>query len=426
MITTMRLTRRFFDVHRIDFGSRTAWDAGRLTIDRDGLIEVLADDLFGEVDVATVEPGESARIVHVLDALPVMRKVTGPGSVFPGFAGPPSTAGSGETNVLDGVAIVVSSEFPEPTTGVLARREGFIDMSGPAAPMAACSETHNVVFVFRPKAGTTNGRYDEAMRRAAIRASEYLAAAVAEAAPSRVVSYALSEASGLPRIGYITQLRQQGPLVQNFLYGLPIDNLVPTLVHPNELMDGALVSANYAFKVPTYYRCHDPVVFALYECDGQDLAFGGIILMRGHNPSQFEKERTAAWAAKLATIAGWDGAIFTIEGSGNGKVEFLRAAELCEQAGIRTVLIDHEFGGPRGTEDVFIHAGTGVDAFVSTGSADHLITAPPVHRAIGGDEIECYYAGYRGPATSALQVSAMDLYACAWKMGMSGVSAVYR
>jgi hypothetical protein len=56
--------------------------------------------------------------------------------------------------------------------------------------------------------------------------------------------YARSTSSG-QGVVWVHQMRSQGPMSQSFLYGHEASGIVPTLLHPNELLDGALVGANY-------------------------------------------------------------------------------------------------------------------------------------------------------------------------------------
>lgn len=65
-----------------------------------------------------------------------------------------------------------------------------------------------------------------------------------------------SEDSALPlekpiiSLSFTTRFKQcqnQGPYANTFLYGQSVDNLVPTLLHPNELLDGCAVSGNYVW-----------------------------------------------------------------------------------------------------------------------------------------------------------------------------------
>src|SRR5215470_7192142 len=122
----------------------------------DGVVEVavlrklvLEDAAFDDVAVDIVRPGDSTRIIHVMDVAEPRWKPE-PGSTFPTFTGPPRSVGAGPTRRLEGVAVVAASDgvAGEPTYW----REAIIDMQGPGADSAPFGGLTNVVLTFRPSA----------------------------------------------------------------------------------------------------------------------------------------------------------------------------------------------------------------------------------------------------------------------------------
>ena len=49
----------------------------------------------------------------------------------------------------------------------------------------------------------------------------------------------------LPRLVYVYHLQSQGLLRNTFVYGHEALNILPTLINPTEIFDGAIVSSNY-------------------------------------------------------------------------------------------------------------------------------------------------------------------------------------
>ena len=49
----------------------------------------------------------------------------------------------------------------------------------------------------------------------------------------------------LPKVVYVDQVMHQAPMVQTFMYGKDLGDSLPTLIHPNEMFDGAVVGGNY-------------------------------------------------------------------------------------------------------------------------------------------------------------------------------------
>ena len=426
----MELEVASYGVSRVAFSSETRIEGHVLHIDYDGLRSVaFQPDFMEDLRIELAHPGEEARIVHVLDAIEPRVKVGGDAVAFPGFLGAARTVGSGRTNVLKGVAVLESAEFPQPTGGILEFNEGFIDMAGPAAAYCTCSDTANVVLVIRPKAGVTNEELDAAARNAGLRAADYLARASFPVEPDEVRSYKLGGAEArLPRVAYIDQCQWQGPMVQTFLYGVPMRDLVPTLLHPNEMLDGAIVSGNYRspMKVSTYLHCNNPVVRSLYDRHGVELNFVGVVLCRGHFDDHRAKERNAQYAAKLARLLKADGVVQTLEGTGNTFIDFMLTVQACESLGIKSVPIVHEHGGPSGTDWPLVDYVPEACSIVSTGGVDRRVSVPAMARTIGGETVRFTTQeewGDRVGAGSAMTVSAHELYSGYWQMGVSGLTA---
>ena len=106
-------------------------------------------------------------------------------------------------------------------------------------------------------------------------------------------------------IVYIYQAQSQGTLADTPLDGTQINNIVPTLIHPNETMDGAIVSADFVyacFKNPTYLHLNNPVIRDLYAEHGKTLNFAGIVFIVGTIYTQAENSAPRNYAAK-----GWRG-----------------------------------------------------------------------------------------------------------------------
>jgi sarcosine reductase len=427
----MKLTLEAFTVKVVESGPRTMFANGTLTIDRIELIRLAHDErAFSRVQVEVVAPGEATRIVHVLDALEPRVKVGGDTVAFPGFLGPARTVGAGLTRRLGGLAVLECGQLPEPTGGILEFNEGLIDMSGPGAAYCACSTTHNIVLVFTARPGVTNRDYEAAVRLGALRVCRRLAETVLDGgSPDSVEEFELGSVDrGLPRIAYADQVQQQGFLVQTYLYSEPVDTLVPTVLHPNEYFDGAVVSGNYRsmMKTPTWLRLNHPVVRSLYRRHGTELNFIGVIFGRGHHGDHQTKERNGYMVANVARMLGAQGVVQTLEGTGNTWVDFMQSVRALERAEIRTVQIVHELGGTEGKDWPIVDYVPEADAIVSGGGADRRFTLPAMKRVVGGNEI--VFSSNEGwgqalnPAESLI-VSAHEMYAGFWMMQTNGFSA---
>lgn len=415
----MRLRLSTYQLTRLEFGDRIRLADGTLSIDRQSLIRFASGDpAIARVDVNIAHPGDEVRIVHVLDAIEPRCKAAGHGRIFPGLLGPPDTVGEGHTLRLGGLAVLSTAKFPVPVGGLLQPREAIVDMSGPAAPYSPFSATANLILTFYPAPGVGNAEFDAALRLATLRAAEYLAHAIMHLPPDHEETFELIEADpALPRIVYLYQAQSQGVFADTYLYGKAIDNLVPTLLHPNELLDGAVVSGNYVyacFKNPTYLHCNNPVIHELYAEHGRSLNFAGVVFYRGHNYTQDEKQRVANYAAKLARLLRADGVILTGEGGGNSAIDMMLALKECERLGIKTTVITYELGGPEGKDFPLVDHVLEADAIVSAGSCDKTIALPRLAKVLGGEA----YLDTGRPATESREMILDHIYCPTNQLGM--------
>jgi len=419
----MRLEIGSFPVVSAALAGRTRYADGALDIGEDAVRSlVLGDPRIRDVRLELARPGSPVRIVRALDAVEPLVKVRGPGSAFPGFNGPPVTCGAGLTHRLEGFAVVEVTEFPFPASGVQAFEEGIVEMSGPGAEYSGCADRICLCLLFTPGAAADNADYDDAVRRATLRVADHLAGATRELYPARLETFDLGDSTpGLPRIVWVHQVRAQGPMVQTFLYGHEMSGIVPTLLHPNELLDGALVGGNYktGSKTPTYGHTRHPSLTSLYARHGGELDLAGVIVSRGHHETEFLKRRSAQFVAKLAALVGASAALCTYEATGNTHIDFMLTVQALEQRGIAAAAVVHEYGGPEGTDASLVDFVPEAVALASSGGIDRRLELPSVEHVIGGAHL-----AHRGePAGGELDLPIQELYASTFEMNARGVLA---
>jgi len=377
----MRLDLGFVDIRDVRFGPHTAVEDNVLFIDREELTSLLQrEPLFDHVEVELAHPGESCRIIRVLDVLEPRFRLNGPN--FPGALDPMGLVGDGQTRVLKNVLVVETSESE-------ARARSIIDMSGPATAYSPFGDMHNVVLSPYPVSGADRDEFRLAVKKAGLKAAAYLAAAAKEIAPDETQSYELPSVAfnqgpnDLPRIAYIFPMHShQHPTQQNetVFYGSNIQGFMPTIVHPNEILDGALMFSYSAF---TYFAQNHPVIQELYRRHGRDLWFAGVVLTVAP-VTIAEKERNAYLAARLAKeTLGADGIIATKIGGGAVDTDLMMIYERCEEMGVKAALIIMERYPDTGI--TFVPAN--VNALVTPGLTRDPIVLPPVERVIGGDTL---------------------------------------
>ncbi|MBI2368881.1 MAG: hypothetical protein HYV08_01300 [Deltaproteobacteria bacterium] len=384
----MELELGSFIVREVALGETTRLQDGRLSIAPDEIRALVADspELRGmTVDVA--QPGESTRIAHILDGIEPRCKVSGPGSIFPGLLGPPVTVGSGRTHQLDGVAVLTTATIPGASDG-LGVKEALVDMAGPAAPYSPFSRLRNVVLQFDLREGLSIIEATAAVRLAGLKVAAYLAGVTREYRPDRLERFVLPPASSaLPRVAYLCQVMTEGDIHTTYLYGLNVEGMLPTLLHPNEFMDGALVAGDYhiaAMRVATYQFQNNSVVHELCRLHGRALDFRGVILARNMWWAPGAKQRSAEFSAKLARQIGAEGVVITMQNGGHAVSDLMLACQSCERAGLKTAIVLFEMADADGSDWSLVDVAPEADAMVSTGNMDAVITLPPVDRVLGG------------------------------------------
>ncbi len=395
----MRLELGVIKINDVQFGDETIIEDGTLYVNKKELIAVaLQDDRLSEADVELARPGEEVRIIPVKDVIEPRVKVSGSGELFPGLVGKMGTVGSGRTNVLRGVALATVGR-------IIGYQEGLIDMTGPGAQYSPFSQTNNVALILRPIDGLAPHAYEEAVRLAGLRAAAYLGKACKDVAPDELEVYELSPVTDttLPRVAYVHTLLSEGLLHDTWFYGVDAKKILPTLIHPNEVMDGAIVSGNCVSacdKHTTYHHLNNPVIKELYRSHGKDLNFIGVIVTN-LNVTLLDKERSSDCASKLVKLIGADGAIISEEGFGNPDTDMMMLCKKIEEYGIKTVLITDEYAGQDGGSQSLADAVPQADAVVSVGNANEVITLPPMKHIIGDlKPAEVIAGGFVGSVTA--------------------------
>lgn len=399
----MRLELHKAQVRGIQWGEKTSLGGNRvLQVNREELIALIREDArLKSVELDIARPGENVRTVPVKDVVEPRCKIEGEGEVFPGVVGDVESVGEGKTFVLEGAAVVTCGK-------IVGFQEGIIDMSGAAAEYTPFSRTFNLVVIFQPADGLEIYEYEEACRVAGLKAALYLArkAHEAGAGADSVKTYELpsltqsfSAHPTLPKVAYLYQLQSQGLLHDTYVYGLDAKRLLSTIIHPNETMDGAIVSGNCVSacdKNSTFVHQNNPIIKALYARHGVDINFAGIIITN-ENVTLIDKRRSSAYAIKLATMLGIEGLVISEEGFGNPDADLILNCRRAESAGIRTVLITDEFAGRDGASQSLADAAKEADAVVSSGNANMMIELPAMERVIGFDDYaETIAGGFSG------------------------------
>lgn len=389
-MSKMKLNLEYIKINDVQFGDKTTVKEGVLYVNKEEAISELEDSSFVNIDLELARPGESVRIIPVKDAIEPRVKVE-TGEFFPGFLGGYTNIGGGTTKVLQGAAVI--------TTGsVVCYQEGIIDMSGPGVEYVRNAKTYNVVLVAEAVENIDPVKHETAIRLAGIKLAYYLAKSCIdiEADDVEVFELAPVEDKKLPKVMYVNLLLAQGLLHDNYLYGSDAKLLQTMLLHPNEILDGAIVSGNCVTasdKNTTYDHLNNPVLLDFYKRHGKELDFAGVIT----TPSSTflaGKERGAMSVASIASLCGVDAVVITEEGGGNPEADIMMIAEAVEARGIKAVILLHETAGERGDTETLVNSNPAANAVVTAGNKHEYIKLPKMDKVIGNQDSLVNLAGY--------------------------------
>ncbi len=396
----MKLELRNIMINDIVFGECSKIQNNQLMINPKDLESiVLEDEHIAEVKFDIAKPGESTRITPVKDVLEPRFKIDSESQVFPGVASKVKTVGEGKTNVLKGMALVTSGR-------IVGFQEGIIDMSGPGAEYTPFSKTINLVMSAYCHEGVKPHEHEKAVRLAGIKVAKFLGELSIDVEPNEIQVFetlpllqGIQKYPDLPKVAYVQMLQSQGLLHDTYVYGVDAKTIVPTLLYPTELMDGAIISGNCVSacdKNTTYHHQNNCVVHDLYEKHGKEINFVGVVITN-ENVYLADKERSSDWTAKLVEYLGVDGVIISQEGFGNPDTDLIMNCKKIEEKGIDTVIITDEYAGRDGASQSLADADPKANAVVTGGNANEVIKLPPMDKVIGHLEyVDKIAGGFNG------------------------------
>lgn len=387
----MRLEIGNFYVKDIVFGNELSYEDGILTIEKEAALNYIRqDERITEAELYIAKAGDQIRMCPVKEAIEPRVRPDGR-SAFPGYTGDMTRAGEGVTYALKNCSVLVVGRH----WGGF--QDGIIDMSGEGQKYTLFGQLMNIVLV-----ADTNEEFEkheqqkknDALRRAGHKLAEYIANCVKELEPEETEVFDLGamikrgeEVEKLPSVVYVMQPQSQMEELgyNDLAYGWDMNRMLPTVMHPNEVLDGAIVSGSFmpvSSKWSTYDFQNCPNIKALYKEHGKTINFLGVI-MSNLNVALEQKERAALYVAQIANTLGADGAVVAEEGYGNPDADFVGCIVALEDAGVKTVGISNECTGRDGQSQPLVTLDEKCDAIVSCGNVSELIELPPMETVLG-------------------------------------------
>ncbi|UNC92928.1 glycine/sarcosine/betaine reductase component B subunit [Candidatus Contubernalis alkaliaceticus] len=336
----MRLELESIEINDIQEGSKTFAEDCVLYVNLKELEElILGDSRIASVDINLVYPGDKTRILNVQDVVQPRCKVDKENADFPGFINKMQIAGDGKTRSLKGVAVIVSN----PSTN--RRESGLLDMSGPAAELSPYGKMKNVSIALYAADGVEERDFEDAVKNAGLLTAVYLAKGAEGHPVSQVEVYDLDIPNldnNLPRVACYYQAYSPQfdylAVSDRIVYGTALTNMVPTVYHPNEILDGGFVGWNALKAIDTYSIQNHGVIKELLKNHGKTLNFVGVVAVSA-NMNAESRERCACMSANLIkNVLGADGAILVKILGGMPHIDISATGEECEKLGVKTAV----------------------------------------------------------------------------------------
>lgn len=335
----MRLELESIDIADVREGTKSCAEKGVLYLNLKELEKnLLQDARIKRVEIGLVYPGDKTRILNVQDVVQPRCKVDKENADFPGFLGEMQIAGSGKTRSLRGTAVVVCN----PCTNRI--ESGILDMSGPAAEMSPYGKMKNVVIAPYAAEEVEERDFEDAVKVAGFKTAVFMARA-AQGHPvseTQVFESDLAECakSDLPRVALYYQVYSPQfdylAVSDKVVYGRTITNCMPTIVHPNEVIDGGFMGWNALKAIDSYCIQNHGVIMELYKHHGKDLNFVGVVAATA-NMDADSRIRSACMSANLLkNVLGADAVILQKILGGMPHIDISTTAIECEKLGVKT------------------------------------------------------------------------------------------
>lgn len=349
---------------------------------------ILKDTRIRSVDINLVYPGDRVRIINLMDVVQPRCKIDQFEADFPGFVGRLRIAGSGRTRSLRDVAVLVSNPDTKRKYSAL------LDMCGLAAELSRYGKMRNVSIAPYMADGTDERDFEDAVKIAGLKTAVYLALAAEGHPVDEVEVYDLDiphleRRSDLPRVAYYYQLyspqHDHLGISDPCFYGTDIRDLMPTIIHPNEVLDGGVVGHHTIRSLDTYTIQNHGVIKELYRRHGKDLIFAGVVCGAA-NIDPITRKRKALMAASLIkNVLGADGVIVTKIHGGMPHVDIALVGEECEKLGVKSAVFTQPVISIGTLADTLLFNNEALDLIITVGATFERVKLPlEADRILGG------------------------------------------
>jgi sarcosine reductase len=386
----MRLEIDSIDIEDIQTGPKTYAQDRVLYINPKEVEElILKDKRIRSVDINLVYPGDRVRVINLNDVIQPRCKIDQDNADFPGWLGKLTIAGQGRTRSLRGISIIISNPCTKREYSAL------LDMSGIGARISKYSRMKHICIAPTVSEDTEVLDLENAVKLAGLKTAVYLARAAEGHAVDEVEVYDLDipnleMKSDLPRVAHYYQMyAPQRDFYKGIsdpvFYGTGVSNILPTIIHPNEVLDGGVINMHTIYGLDTYSIQNHALIKELYERHGKELIFTGVVVgVADIDPVQ--RQRKAMMAASLASnVLRVDGVILTKVLGGLTQADLGIVADEFEKIGVKTTLFVDMLYSVGSLSEQTIYLSDSLNAAINFGQSLERISLPlKANKILGG------------------------------------------
>lgn len=385
----MRLEIECIDINNMQVASKIYAQDHVLYLNTNEIEElILRDPRIKSVEVNPVYPGDRVRIVNIMDVVQPRCKIDKFEADFPGFVGRLQIAGRGRTRSLRGITVIVSN--PETRR----KYSALLDMAGLGAELSRYGKMKHICIAPNRADGVEERDFEDAVKIAGFKTAVYLAAAAQGHPIDEVEVFDLDIPSievkeDLPRVAYYYQLyspqHDHNGIPDPCFYGTHVRDLLPTIIHPNEALDGGVVGHHTIRSLDTYTIQNHGVIKELYRRHGKDLIFAGVVCGVANIDPVARKRKTIMAANLVKNVLGADGVIITKIHGGMPHVDVALVGEECEKLGVKTAVFTQPLISIGTLADTLLFNNESLDLIITVGATFERVKLPlEADRILGG------------------------------------------
>lgn len=371
-----RLQIDYVRIRDVDWGDETKLEDGCLTVDRQEVLDLISNDLFESFDVELVRPGESCRILGIMDCMQPRCKADHPENSYPGIWGKMAPVGEGRTVALKGLLV---SDIVYTKMNI----KYYLDMGGETARYSNFSRHFHLCIEARPAKGVEDAKYEEALKHASLTLNVFLAKLAIGVEPDETKVYEnrpVDSSRKLPRVAYLVTHMASNDTLNMIYYGQSALNFLPMIMQPTDILDGAIL---WRYWDPNYFLQEEGYIKELLDRNGKDLDFAGVVFANNVMKIDSKNAQSMIAAELCKETLGADCVLINKDGMGHCQLDSALAFDWCEDMGMPCVMnlsaVSNDEPG-----DMLVISDQRVNAVINSGRNFDL-RHPKVDRLVGED-----------------------------------------